>query len=194
MNDPQHYPVLLSSLCEGNHDAFRQLYDLYWERLYVMAYNRLQDMGDAEDIVQQIFINLWKNRQQLNGIRSLEAYLACAVRHMVYNIIRHRSVKKQYIENYLRRADIFDRLTEDRLSFNELYHQMQALVADLPPQCKLIFSMSRMDGYSNREIADKTGLSVRTVEHHINRALKILRGGLGDLLFIEISAFFLTQH
>lgn len=175
-------------------ETFRNLYDVYWERLFGMAYNRLQNTGDAEDVVQQVFINLWKNREQLQNIRSMEAYLACAVRYMVYNIIRHRLVKKQYFEHHLRKANWFDHSTENQLSFNELYRHLEAVITTLPPQCRLVFSMSRINGYSNREIAEKTGLSVRTVENHINKALKLIRGGLGDLLFIEISAFFLFHH
>lgn len=174
MNRYLHLPdaQLMMSLREGDNTAFTEIYNRYWKKLLAIAYHHSGDKTIAEEIVQEVFIGLWNRRQELY-IDHGAAYLATAVRLAVF---------KQYAREK-RRAEIKAAVTDPVLSswdeekiysrFQQQY--IQGIVEQLPEKCRLVFRLSREEGLSIPEIAQKLGIAEKTAEAHLTKALRELR-------------------
>lgn len=174
---------LIYRLRGGDEIALELIYKKYWKSLLASAYNILLDEQCCEDIVQEIFIKLWNNREKIEIKVSLKAYLSASVRYEVYRQIRQGSV----------REDIFDQL-QDRLQtpsetqsieYKELLGQIDSVVNALPEKCRKVYKLSREDQLSHKEIASQLQISPKTVENHLNKALRHLRISL-DFILIAI--------
>jgi len=177
--------TLVALLKQGDEEAFAALYDRYWKRLFSVAANQLDNPAEAEELVQDLFVDLWSRRQQLD-IRSLNNYLSVALNYKVINILARRSHRRRF-ENALTSAPLQqENAAEQWLSLEELQHRLAAKVAALPEQCRLVFTLSREDGLTRGQIADKLGIAEKTVEAHITKALRALRAAVG----IFFSLFF----
>lgn len=165
---------LLDLLKEDDQLAFAELYDRYWKHLYVIAKNRLSSSGVAEDLTHDIFEDLWSRRHSLK-IEALEHYLSRAIKFSIFNYIRKESRMQQWDDSAFQSLEYSHNSTEEYLSFKEKVEKLETGISSLPRTCQLIFRYSRQDHYSNQEIADKLGVSKRTVENQISIALKRLR-------------------
>ncbi|MDF2383688.1 RNA polymerase sigma-70 factor [Nostoc ellipsosporum NOK] len=156
---------------------FEHCFNLHFEGLHRYAYTLLNDNEAARDAVQQVFLKLWEKRKELDEDRSVKAYLYTAVYHHCLNQIRHEKVKRQHA------AQPHETNTkDDPVIHGELQRQIQETVAQLPPQCRLIFLKSRGEQKKYAEIAAELDLSVKTVEAQIGKALKILKEKLAKLM------------
>lgn len=166
---------LNSLLCKGNDFAFRELFNRYWEKLYVTAHKVLGDEDVCEDIVQDIFLNLWERASGME-IKNIRAYLYQAVKYQVANHIK----KIRFID---KRAEIIGghlmgNNVEEYISSNETQTLIDQTISSLPNRCREVFYLSRFENLSNKEIAFKLGISVLTVETHMKKSLKYLRKSL----------------
>jgi RNA polymerase sigma-70 factor (family 1) len=174
--------ALLSLLKTGDEQAFTEIYNRYWEKLFYKAGKKLNDLPGAENIVQDIFLNIWQRRNKLEVKGDLNHYLAVALKYRIINY-QNRHAKKTIYQTHLSIEDTTaDRTTEEWLAYTELNRRMANLVANLPEKCQLAFRL-REEGLSQQQIADKMGISENTVDTHISRALKSLRNGLAHLFF-----------
>jgi RNA polymerase sigma-70 factor (family 1) len=174
---------LLPLLRDSDDAAFTEIYHRYWERLYVVAMHRLDEIDEARELVQDIFYHLWKRRDTLHLTYSLNTYLSAAVKYEVLNRLASRS-RKQRFQRYLSRHWREDaRETENLLQYNELQTQLASLVNALPEKCRIVFELSREKGYSQKMIAAELGIAEKTVEAHLSSALRKIRIGLGHLFF-----------
>lgn len=176
---------LLALLKEGSGEAFSLIYERYWKKLLGIAYNHTRDKASAEEIVQEVFISFW-NRRFVLQVGAVENYLAIAVKFATFKKLR-RQRRQQEIEN---RELTFEeaQFDEELIDARFLKEYIDAVVEKLPEKCQLVFRLSREDFRSNRFISEELGLSEKTVEAHITRALKILRVslrrlGLSTILF-----------
>ena len=172
-------------LKSGNHDAFTAIYRRYWEKLFAIAAHKIKDLSEAEDIVQQLFITIWTRRETLDISSSLNSYLAVAVKYRIL-----KSLDKNYRNRYFsdETADevleIADDSTQQWLEFQEVRKRLHYLVESLPEKCKLVYKLSREQGLSQRQIADELNISENTVESHMGRALKTIKGGLSNFFLM----------
>ncbi|MBC8112588.1 MAG: RNA polymerase sigma-70 factor [Verrucomicrobia bacterium] len=173
---------LLALLKAGDENAFTHIYEQYWEKLYAMAYNRLKSKELTEEIVQDIFTELWLKREVITIQKNIEAYLVASLKYKIFNHIRHLKVKQTHIQHVKNSSDNLEDTTWQQVSFEELYAKMENELNQLPEKCRLVFTLSRHEGYSMKEIAQELDISPKTVEVHIGKALKILRIGLKDYL------------
>lgn len=166
---------LLLLLKQGDKAAFESVYHLYWEKMYAAAYKRVKNSEAAEEIVQDLFTDLWQRRGLLPAVTSLSAYLYSAIHYRAIDYIRKEITKNRY-ERYvgLYRLD-FDNTTEDQLLFNDLNAYISKEIETLPVKCREVFKLSRNGHKSNKEIAQALGISEKAVEKHITKALKHLR-------------------
>jgi len=177
---------LIALIQENNLAAFERIYNKYWSKLYLSAYNILRDRQVSEDITQEVLVNLWMKRANLQ-LTSLNAYLYTAVRYQVFNVIRSGKV----------RADLFNHLEElfsnnggeDILSQKDINRLLEQGVAELPEKCRQIFIMSRKEHLTTKEIAERLGIAPKTVENQLTVALNRLRKTLGD--FVCVAAIML---
>ena len=174
---------LMQLLREGEEGAFTEIYNRYWQVLFNVAANKTNSLAEAEELVQDIFLDIWKRRESIGITSNLRAYLAVALKYKVINLLAKRQRKIRFEEHAGKKLSIADSSTEQWLGFNELNERISRLVADLPDKCRLVYQLRKESGYSQREIAVQLQISEKAVEAHISRALKTLRTGIRFLFF-----------
>jgi len=186
---PYDESVLVPLLQQGDKGAFAAIYDYYWQPLIDFAYKRLKSLEDSEEVVQEVFINLFERRTTLEIHTSLNSYLKTAVRYKVYNKYREwLSNKQQHRIAHL--EDVAELPGIDTLEYKELNEKLHESINKLPEKCREVFILSREEKLSNKAIADRLGISINTVEKHIGKALQILRNDLHqynmDLIIVAV--------
>lgn len=163
--------------------AFTALFDRYWVRLYKTAVRYLKDHEAGEEVVHDVFLNIWERRHQLE-IESFPNFLLTAIRYQVYN--RMRSAKPRIIltSTGIELNELDHNKGENRIKDQELQQELNQYLDQLPKRCQEIFYMSRVNQLSNQEIAGRLGISKRTVENQITVALKHLRVSLKNIWII----------
>lgn len=171
----------MQSIVSGDAQAMAELYERYWEKLFINAWNVLKDKDAVEDILHDVFCDIWKRRDEISKVEIPEGYLMRAVRFQVLKYIRHCKVKKH----------VFAKLNEASSSFlinqgskddNDLNEKIIDAINNLPPQCQEVFRLSRIEELSHKEIADKLHISPKTVERHITIAFQKLKSHFGRAL------------
>jgi RNA polymerase sigma-70 factor (ECF subfamily) len=146
------------------------------------AYTFLQDKEEAEEVVQSVFISLWEKRHALEIQTSFKAYLYRMVRNSCLNLIKHEKVKQQHVAHELAVAEVSYDSVSEKVNASELTLKISEAMKVLPEQCRLVFQLSRFEELKYQEIADQLQISVKTVENHMGKALKIMREQLKDYL------------
>jgi RNA polymerase sigma-70 factor (ECF subfamily) len=168
---------LVQYLLSDDREAFNSLYNRHWEGLFKTAHNVLRDEALAKDVVQDIFLDLWRRRHTLQ-IDTCQAYLAQAVRFQVASQLRKNKLTQTHTE-YVQ-TGYTTNSTEEWMRVQELSQMIETILQKLPGRSRDVFYMSRFEQLSNSEIAKRLNLSTRTVEWHISEALKHLRHAMGD--------------
>lgn len=169
---------LLDTLKSGDRNAFKEIYNRHWEPLLHSAFRILEDKDACFDVLQEVFVWFWENRQTLE-VRSIKAYLLMAVRYQVANYIRKGKVRQAYLDRngFTNTESSYE---VDDLEVKELKKIISDFTQGLPERCKQIFHLSRNEHLNNKEIAQKLGLSEKTVENQLTIALKRLKIKLGN--------------
>lgn len=171
--------TLLSALKNGDVKAFDKLFADYGKRLYHFAYGYLKSREDAEGLVQEVFLKIWKNRDNLNPDLSFKAYLFKIAYHFILEFfeksIRQRAYQHQLLEETIEFTDE----TNERLNYQMLLEKVETLIEKLPSRQKEILLKRKKEGIPVKEIAEQLGVSPKTVENHLTEAIKNLKHGLG---------------
>ncbi len=171
---------VLKKLKSGDLQAFQEVFKAYSDRLYYFALSYLKNTFDAEEIVQDVFLLVWEMREEVDEEKSFKSFLYRITVNKVFNHMKRQVVKQKY-EKYLQSFEQpLSESPEARLHFMELESKIKGLLQKLPEQQRNIFEMSRITGLSNSQIAEKLGLSIRTVENQVYRASKFLKDHLKD--------------
>ncbi len=178
---------LLQHLTAGDEMALRSLYERYWNRLYEYAVHKVEYQETAEEIVQDIFIDLWRRRDHL-VIERLEPYLFGAARNRIIDVIRAGMARKYHEESaqLIRFTGVQHLDAEEELAYKELYAAIEEGLDLLPEKTREIFRLNRLDQLSAREIAALLDMPARTVEYHITHALRTMKVYLQDFLVVFI--------
>ena len=180
--------ALLQQLTLGDNAAYTEIYNRYWQKLFAVAAHKLKNLADAEEIVQDIFLEIWNRRETLVITTKLSSYLSVAVSYKVINVLAKRNVKARYNQYAIEHSPNADFSTINWLDFEELKARFLRNVADLPEKCQLVFKLSREENLSHREIASRLEISEKTVEAHLSKARHILKMNLtGAILAICVS-------
>lgn len=170
--------------------AYQSLFRRYYPSLIFYA-TRLVGEEEAEDVVQDVFVELWRRKETIDIGEQIQAFLYRAVYTRALNVLKHRSVQNGYCatmeEINQRRAEFYQPDNNEviqRIENRELQKAIYDAINELPDKCKEVFKLSYLHEMKNKEIADILGVSLRTVEAHMYKALKFLRSRLGHLWFI----------
>lgn len=170
-------PNIADQIKSGNKEALEFLFREYYKGLCRYAFTLIRDKSSAEDIVQDIFFNLWKNRRKLSTDTTWHSYLYSAVHHNAMQQIRHKKIvlkhEKTVVGNMQHTTS-----SSDPLQTKELQQAITQTIEQLPTATRDIFNLSRFQGLKYVEIAQKLSISVKTVEAHMGKALKIFRHNL----------------
>lgn len=164
--------------------SFSDLYLIYYPKLVRFAKEYVMSEEDAENITQDVFTDLWEKRESMNRIENMNAYLFRLVRNKCLDYLKHKVFEQRYAEKMqasfeiemnlkLQSLDRFD--VSDLSERNEMERRIREAINSLPKKCRDIFLLSRMEGLKYREISERLGISVNTVECQMGIALKKLR-------------------
>lgn len=173
---------LISLLKEGDTAAFTEIYKRYWQKIYIIAVKRIGDAHDAEEIVQEIFLSLWRRRGSIASDIIFSNYFSIAVKFEVIDIMRKRAQADKYQLELLANFTDADFTTLRRLDMNELQQRLQFSIDTLPEKCRLVFDMKHEQGLSQKHIARNLSISEKAVEAHLANARKKLRLNFGSIL------------
>ncbi len=169
-------PDLLFNLKQNNGKAFEEVYERYAGELYPFILSKVKVKEITEEIIQDIFISLWENKDSLEIHTSLKSYLFSAAKYKVLNYIRSEKVYKKYALHFaLFLVEHYQNSGETLLELHDLEAEIEKIISKLPERCRDAFRMSRMEDMDLDEISEKMGISKRTVENYITRSLKLLR-------------------
>jgi len=175
---------LVKLLNKGDVRAFTEIHDRYYGPLYAHAYKRLSNREEVRDLLQDLFVFLWDNRESLHFTGHLSGYLYTAVRNRILNLYKRNKVRSDYIDSLQDFLDNSQPIADEILYEKELTAKIEKEIAALPQQMQIIFLLSRNQHLSHKEIGEKLGISPLTVKKQINNSLKILRSKLGSAFFI----------
>ena len=181
---------VIAQVVTGDLNTFEMVFRDYYKPLVRYGNTFLKDSDEAEDIVQQVFVSFWEKRAQLDIHTSIRAVLYKAVQNACLNKIKHMKVRNVYAAELKATAICED--SSDSVQVTELNERIQLAMENMPEQCGRIFKMSRFEQLRYQEIADELGLSVKTVENQMGKALKIVREELKDYLPLLILFFIQT--
>lgn len=168
---------LITSLQNGNDQAMDVLFQRHYSYICRAVYRVLKDYNLAEDIAQEVFLGLWKKRENLNITTSVQAYLKRAAINKSLNFIRDQKVKFDD-EEKLPVLTTNQSTTQQQLEADDLQKLIDESIDQLPERCRLVFTLSRFEEMSYQEIATELDISIKTVENQISKALKFLRVAL----------------
>ncbi len=168
----------LELLQTDDEQAMEKIFQHYYKYLVVTSYNILNDDAKAKDLVQDTFFDLWQKRNELTIDLSLKAYLRRAVINKSIDEIRRR--KKLVFNDEIVEQQVEEESLElEEVDSSDLQAHMMRAIELLPEKCKVVFKLSRFEGLAHKEIAAELGISTKTIENQITKALKLIRKNMG---------------
>lgn len=180
----QNEPALLKLIAEGDEFAFRKIFNHYKDKLFNYTYRITDNEGLAEEIVMDAFLKIWCNREDLVYINRFDSYLYTIIRNRAFSAIKRRAQETLIITRLSNISSEYQECTEETVVYNEYQYILKRAINKLPPQQKLVYSMSREEGLKYEEIADQLNLSKNTVKAHLKKALNTLRLVVSNLLVL----------
>lgn len=172
---------LVEALRDDDGLAFREIYQRYWKKMYLLALRKVDDREVVESIVQDVFLRLWERRSLLQ-IDNLEAYLITSVKYTCINHFKSAMVHEKYLAHTFAGYSDATYTTDDQLNASELMSNIEARLSHFPEKAQTIFRLHRLENRSTKEIASEIQMPQRTVEHHLSLVVKALRSYLKDYL------------
>jgi RNA polymerase sigma-70 factor (ECF subfamily) len=171
---------LAASIVAGSANAFEQLFRAHYPGMCVFAARMVSSRDVAEDLVQEVFLYVWRQRDVWRVESSVRQYLYSALRHGALRFLRHERVVQKRQPETIALFDRAPRLADADLESSETISLVQAAVARLPERCRLVYTLHREQGMSYAEVAAVMGISAKTVDVQMGRALKSLRRLLAE--------------
>lgn len=176
--------VLIKRICNNNKDAFEKLFRKYYSGLHRFLWGYVKNTQVAEDLVQEVFVRLWENRHTLDASKKIKTYLYKVGRNLAIDHTRHKKVVREWEEEKkaLHSFVTAEKMVDEKIHKKMMLKEVKKAIAELPERRRLVFILSRFEGMSYKEIADKLDISVNTVDTQICRALQMLREKFSSFL------------
>jgi RNA polymerase sigma-70 factor (ECF subfamily) len=175
---------LIERLKNRDEAAFEEVFKDNFKNLHSYAIAMLKDETIAEEMVQNVFFKLWERQEQITISGSIRAYLYRAVHNESLNHLKHMKIRRDHQLYVSHRGEERVDGGGKKVQLKELQEELQLALNELPEQCRTVFQLSRFEELRYREIADKLQISVKTVESHMGKALKLLRARLSEFLIL----------
>lgn len=173
--EDNHDSFHMERLRDGDHSSFKALFHQYESRLYQFCLHLTRSPSDAEEIVQEVFIKIWETRHRLNVELCFSAYMIRIAKNLIYNKASRRIREQAFQVYHVRTTDNYSDVTQEELNLLSTENILSQLIDKLPFMQKKVFTLSRFNGLSNQDIADRLQLSDSTIKNHIHLALKSLK-------------------
>jgi len=178
--------TLIQRFINGDQTAFELLFRFYYPGLVTFVSRIISDRDEAEEIVQDFFVNVWTARKNIRQATSLKSYLFVSVKNRAFNYLKKEQIREKTLSQFKELVENDFLFQPDLFVESELQQQIANAMEKLPARTREVFMMSRFKGISNDEIATQLELSKRTVETQISNALKILREELKEYRFLML--------
>jgi RNA polymerase sigma-70 factor (ECF subfamily) len=185
----QSLNLFKEELRKGLPGSFNQLFTDYYQNLCRFAYTFVKDAELSEEIVQELFISIWEQRQTIAINTSIRAFLYTSVKNRSLNFLRNEKTRSNHEDQFAQIQNLKTDSIIDFLEREELNHVIEQAIKELPVQCRAIFELRQKQNLTNRDIANQLSLSVKTVENQINNAVKKLREKLYPYLSLILLFF-----
>ncbi len=182
---------VIREMGQGNKAALDLLFKHYYPKLYGFSKGFLKIEDDIDDILQEVFIKLWINREKIRGSDTFNAYIFTITKNLLINYLQAKLKKETFKANLYQKALAEEYLTDNLAEYNEIKDCVDSTISKLPPKRQQIFSLSRKGGLSNKEIAKKMDISIKTVEDHITHSIKYIKEELKKSGFLYLLYFYL---
>jgi RNA polymerase sigma-70 factor (ECF subfamily) len=179
-HNPESEALLWNMVLDDDKKAFEKIFTLFYPVLTLYAKKYIEDKYVCEDIVQDVFVLLWEDRERLLITTSLRNYLKVSVRNHCLNHLKKEGIFRKYQEKVSNETILSNENEEDLYTLTELYSLLDKALEKLPDSYRTVFELHRMDGKNYNEIAEKLNLSVRTVKRYQSRTIEILKKDLKD--------------
>lgn len=157
--------------------SFKKLFELHYSPLCNFVYRITDDIDQAEDIVQDIFVKVWNDPDLLDGNKNINSYMYSMVRNRALEVIRRENISQKINQQllYIQNNATDTNVEEDEIEKLLLIEQIYVSIRQLPPKCSEVFTLSKVNGLTYTQIAEKMNISVKTVENHMGKALRLMR-------------------
>jgi RNA polymerase sigma-70 factor, ECF subfamily len=182
---------LIQEIRADNMFAFDVLYKKYSKRLYRFGYSILKSREEAENLVQDVYLNLWENRHKVEKGSSIKYYLFTIAHNSAISIIRKKIKESEFVEYLKSLQEVNEEPVNVELEYNELTNKLDEIIQTLPHRQKEVYLLHRVEGLKYNEIAERLHISVNTIENHMSRALKTIREKLGNYSLIALLFWYL---
>ncbi len=180
---------IVTGIKKGDTSAFQQLYEMFYNRLFLYAVSYVNNSETASDIVQELFLHLWQKHATIEIKSSVSSYLFRAIHNRSIQHLRHKQVSDKFNELQslrLKEAELVYHFESDfihpSVEFEEIHSIILATWESLPEKTKKIFALSRQENLKNTEISERLSIDIKTVEYHMKKALKLFRDALSDYI------------
>jgi RNA polymerase sigma-70 factor (ECF subfamily) len=167
--------VLLESLKKGDKQAFATVYNVYHKKLYGFIYTITKSEYASEEILQNLFITLWKQKKKIDTSKSFDAFVFTIARNLTYNFLRDVATRDSFRKELWMRLKSLKKQAGNTLILKEYRDIVDNIVATLPKQQKAVYILSKEEGKTNKEIAELLGITEKTVKNHLWKAVKSVR-------------------
>jgi len=184
---------IVKDLRKGDKQALDEIYKFFYPKLYVFAKSFLKVEDDINDILQDVFVKLWLSREKIGKVETFNSYLFTIAKNAIVSYFREKSKDQKFEARVKKILVSAENEYNDELEYKDLKQNLESIIDQLPDKRKQIFKLSREEGLSNKEIAEKLDISVKTVEDHMRHALRFIRKHLKTIeifTLLYVSLFF----
>ncbi len=182
---------LMQEIKADNMLAFDILYNKYCKRVYKFAFSILKSDEEAENLVQDVFLNLWENRNNVEKNSSIKSYVFTITYNSSISILRKKVRESEYVEYLKSLQEVREEPVDAGIEYKELTNKLEKIINELPQRQKEVYMMHRIEGLKYMEIAKLLKISVNTIENHMSRALKTIRERLDNYSLLSILFLYL---
>lgn len=182
---------IIKELAKDNEAPLKELFDFYYPRLYNFSKSFLKIEDQIDDILQEVFIKIWQNRKRIRSAATFNSFIFTITRNLLLNELRSQ-VNNEKTKDEIRNLSIAGEYSSMRqIEYRDLKEKVEVIVNELPARQKEIFTLSRIEGLSHKEIAEKLGIKTKTVEYHITHSVRYLKERLKEMGLMCLLYFYL---
>lgn len=192
MRETFNQEKVIALLAEDSQLALEELFNYYYPQLYNFSKAFLKSDDGIDDILQEVFLKIWRNRKKIRSNNTFKSYIFTIAQNLLLNELRSRLNDKKMKDKLGKLVVAEEYLSFQQLEYKELERKIDQAVESLPEKQKEIFLKSRLDGLSYKEIAEELGVTTKTIEYHISQAIRLIKNQLnhnGELTLLYIQLF-----